>query len=79
LVGFAGGQVRRSTAAGGGGGAGGAASAGGDDGGDGPVAKKPRFEEQHMQRAKEQLAARLEAPRQDNMINVDKIKSEPLT
>jgi parafibromin len=45
----------------------------GEDNAEGPPVKKPRFEEHHM-RAKEQLAARLEAPRQDNMINVDKIK-----
>ena len=46
----------------------------GEENAEGPPVKKPRFEEQHMQRVKEQLAARLEAPRQDNMINVDKIK-----
>jgi len=40
-----------------------------------PPNKKPRLEDQQMQRVKEQLAARLEAPRQDNMINVEKIQS----
>lgn len=39
-----------------------------------PASKKPRMEDQQMQRVKEQLAARLEAPRQDNLINVNKIQ-----
>lgn len=39
-----------------------------------PPNKKPRLEDQQMQRVKEQLAARLEAPRQDNMINVNNIQ-----
>ncbi|KAK4019888.1 hypothetical protein OUZ56_001889 [Daphnia magna] len=40
-----------------------------------PASKKPRLEDQQMQRVKEVLAARLEAPRQDSLINVNKIQS----
>jgi len=46
----------------------------GDDHGEAPAMKKPRLEDQQMQRVKEQLAARLEAPRQDTMISVNKIQ-----
>ena len=46
----------------------------GEESSEAPLNKKPRLEDQQMQRVKEQLAARLEAPRQDNMINVEKIQ-----
>lgn len=68
-------QVRRivGTAQTGGSGLGAGSGVGGDDS-ELPATKKPRLEDQQMQRVKEQLAARLEAPRQDSMINVNKIQ-----
>lgn len=47
---------------------------GGDDNGEMPANKKPRLEDQQMQRVKEHLASKLDAPRKDNMINVNKIQ-----
>ena len=65
-------QVRRIPGSGPGGNLAGSGSSQLDEHNDGPASKKPRLEDQ--QRAKEQLAAKLEAPRQDNRINVDNIK-----
>ena len=68
-------QVRRVVGTAHAGGSGlGASGAFGDEHGEAPVSKKPRLEDQQMQRVKEQLAARLEAPRQDNMISINKIQ-----
>lgn len=69
-------QVRRVVGAGHAGGSGLGAGSGfaGDDHGETPANKKPRLEDQQMQRVKEQLAARLEAPRQDNLISVTNIQ-----
>lgn len=68
-------QVRRivGTAQTGGSGLGVGSGVGGDDN-EVPASKKPRLEDQQMQKVKEQLAARLAAPRQDSMINVNKIQ-----
>lgn len=68
-------QVRRivGTAQAGSSGLGAGSGVGGDDS-EVPANKKPRLEDQQMQRAKERLAARSVEPRQDNMINVNKIQ-----
>ncbi|XP_057341546.1 parafibromin-like [Microplitis mediator] len=45
-----------------------------EDGLDSGLSKKPRFEETHVQRVKDQLAARLDAPKEAS-VTVDNIKS----
>ncbi|XP_058790580.1 parafibromin [Phymastichus coffea] len=45
-----------------------------EDGLESSLVKKPRFEEMHVQKVKEQLAARLDAPKESN-VSVENIKS----